>query len=69
MAEQQLHHAQVGAMVEQVGGEGVTQSMRTQWRQLRLPRVACDQHPRHLPCQRLLATADKHRVTAMRAQD
>lgn len=28
MAEQHLYHAQVGAVVEQVGGEGVAQNMR-----------------------------------------
>ena len=28
VAEQHLHHAQVGAMVEQVGGEGVAQRVR-----------------------------------------
>ena len=28
VAEQQLHHAQVGAVVDQVGGEGVAQYVR-----------------------------------------
>ena len=28
VAEQHLHHAQVGAVVEQVGGEGVAQHVR-----------------------------------------
>jgi hypothetical protein len=28
MAEQRLHHAQVGAIVQQVAGEGVPQHMR-----------------------------------------
>jgi hypothetical protein len=32
MAQQQLHRAQVGAVVEQVGGEGVAQRVRRQRR-------------------------------------
>jgi hypothetical protein len=28
VAEQQLHHAQVGAVVQQVGGEGMAQHVR-----------------------------------------
>jgi hypothetical protein len=30
MPEQHLHHAQIGAVVEQVGGEGVAQRVRRQ---------------------------------------
>jgi hypothetical protein len=32
MAQQQLHRAQVGAVVQQVGGEGVAQRVRRQRR-------------------------------------
>jgi hypothetical protein len=39
MAQQQLHHAQVGAMVEQVGGEGMAQRAATAHRDAGLQRV------------------------------
>ena len=61
MAEQQLDDAEVGAVVEQVGGEGVAQDVR---RQLvggdgGLQRVALDQLPEGLAGHRGTAAGDE----------
>ena len=50
MAQQQLHRAQIGAMVEQVGGKCVAQSVRRQGRMdASEQRIFFHQHPKHHP--------------------
>ena len=50
VSKQELDHAQVGAMVEQMGGEGVAQGVRRQRRvDARVQGVALEQGPEHLP--------------------
>jgi hypothetical protein len=64
VAEQQLHHAQVGAVVEQVRGEGVAQHVRRDalLRNADLQRVFLDQVPEHLPRHGGAAHGDENRV-------
>ncbi len=50
MAEQQLHHTQVSAVVEQMGGESVAQGVgRQRYVDTGLARIGLDAHPEHLP--------------------
>ncbi len=50
MAQQHLHCAQIGPVVEQVRGEGVPQGVRGQWRgDACLNGIALDQAPEHHP--------------------
>ena len=49
VAEQHLHHAQVGAVVEQVRGKSVAQRVRRGWgAHARLQRIALDEAPEHV---------------------
>jgi len=67
--QQQLHHAQVSTMVDQVGGKGVAQRVRAKRRDARLFAIAGNQVPGHLSCHRLLAVADKQVLAARCAHD
>jgi hypothetical protein len=63
VAQQHLHRAQVGAVVQQVGREGVAQRVRRQRRRdAGGARVALDQLPEHLPRHRAAARGDEQRV-------
>ena len=67
VAQQQLYHAQVGAMVQQVGGEGMAQRVRRQRRMdAGLARMALDQVPEGLACHALAALRDEQRVAGAR---
>ncbi len=65
MAEEELNHTQVGAMVKQVRGEGVTQRVR---RQMLVDssrfRMASDAMPERLPGHRSAASGRKKYVVA-----
>ena len=60
VAKQQLDNSQIGAVIQQVRGERMTQSMR---RQRRVDRGACtvalDQYPKHLATHRMRALRDE----------
>ncbi len=70
MAQQHLHHAQVCAMVEQVGGEGMAQRVRRQrCRDTRNLRAALDDDPEHHAAHRSPALGHEDRIAALPAQD
>ena len=69
MAEQQLHDAQVGAMVQQVRRERVPQRMRRERRvHIGRCRVTLDDVPELLTGHALRAARDEQRIRRARAQ-
>ena len=59
--QQQLHHTQIRTVIDQVGGEGVSQRMRRDWFfHVRLDRVALDHVPEHLPRHGAATLRDEH---------
>src|SRR5438045_7245191 len=65
VAEQKLHDAEIGAVVEQMSREGVPQRVRRQRRtgDARAHSVALDQLPKRLAAQRTAASGEKYRGT------
>ena len=63
MPQQHLQGAQVGPVVEQMGGKTVAQAVRADLRRgnTRQHRIALDQDPERLPAQRITAGGDKQR--------
>ena len=60
VAEQQLHHAQIRAVIDEMGGKRVPQCMRGNRRaDAGSQRVAFDQMPEHLPRHRVAARGDE----------
>ena len=69
MAQQQLHNAQVSAMIEQMRRKSVAQCMRRQrLGDTCLPRITLDQVPESLACHGLATGRYKQRVTQFTLQ-
>ena len=68
--EQQLHNAQIRAVIDQVRGECVSQRVwRDRFVHARLDRVALDHVPEHLARHSAAALRDKHIVTFLATEN
>ena len=70
MAKQHLHRPQVGAVIEQVGGEGMAQRVRRQRRgNARRQRLLLHDHPEHHPAHPMAARGDEQVLGLLAAED
>ena len=65
MTEQHLHHAQIRAVIDQMGGKRMAQFVRADVLYANLCGVFVDNHPCQLPCHAHTLLADKYKITRL----
>ena len=68
MPQQQLHHAQISTMIDQMRGKSMSQHVWADGWQALLPGIAGNQMPGHLPRHAGFALGDEHRVARQAGQ-